>query len=36
MELLKVIVFDLLGSAAILVGIMALVGLLLQKNHLKR
>ena len=26
MELLKVIVFDLLGSAAILVGIMALVG----------
>ena len=32
MELLKVIVFDLLGSAAILVGIMALVGLLLQKK----
>ena len=32
MELLKVIVFDLLGSAAILVGIMALAGLLLQKK----
>lgn len=32
MELLRVIVFDLLGSAAILVGIMALVGLLLQKK----
>lgn len=32
MELLKVIVFDLLGSAAILVGIMTLVGLLLQKK----
>lgn len=32
MELLKVIVFDLLGSAAILVGIMALVGLILQKK----
>lgn len=32
MELLKVIVFDLLGSAAILVGLMALVGLLLQKK----
>lgn len=32
MEVLKVIVYDLLGSAAILVGLMALVGLILQKK----
>ena len=31
MALLKVIVFDLLGSAPILVGLMALLGLVLQK-----
>jgi len=32
MEALKVIVFDLLGSAAVLVGFMALIGLVLQKK----
>lgn len=32
MEVLKVIVYDLLGSAAILVGLMVLVGLILQKK----
>ena len=32
MELIKVIVFDLLSSAAILVGLMAFIGLILQKQ----
>ena len=32
MEILKVIVFDFLGSAPILVGLMALLGLVLQKK----
>ena len=32
MEILKVVVFDLLASAPILVGIIALTGLLLQKQ----
>lgn len=32
MNILKVIVFDLLGSRPILVGFMALLGLTLQKN----
>ncbi len=32
MEVLKAIVYDLLGSAAILVGLMALIGLILQKK----
>lgn len=36
MELLKIIVFDLLGSAPILVGFMALVGLLIQKKSLDK
>lgn len=32
MEFVKIIVFDLLGQAAILVGLMSLIGLLLQKK----
>ncbi|MGI6424226.1 MAG: PTS ascorbate transporter subunit IIC [Tepidanaerobacteraceae bacterium] len=36
MALLKVIVFDLLGSAPILVGLMALLGLVLQKKSADR
>ena len=36
MALLKVIVFDLLGSAPILVGLMALLGLVLQKKSVDR
>jgi len=36
MELLKVIVFDLLGSAPILVGCMALLGLVLQKKSIDK
>ncbi|MCM3569368.1 PTS ascorbate transporter subunit IIC [Neobacillus mesonae] len=34
MELIKVIVFDLLSSAAILVGLMAFIGLILQKQSI--
>ena len=36
MELLKVIVFDLLSSAPILVGIIALTGLILQKESVDK
>lgn len=36
MELLKIIVFDLLGSAPILVGFMALIGLVFQKKSLDK
>lgn len=33
MEFIKAFVVDLLGTAAILVGLMAFIGLVLQKNH---
>ena len=33
MEILKIFVFDFLGSAPILVGLMALLGLILQKKR---